>query len=96
MLGAALIFAVLDGLIKLMGPTFRVWDIAFLRWGGSLALLIVLFGRQGKFFKTDNLKLMVVRSVTGCITFFLLITAIRSIPLSTAMVLFFTFPAFGV
>jgi hypothetical protein len=65
MLGAALIFAVLDGLIKLMGPTFRVWDIAFLRWGGSLALLIVLFGRQGKYFKTDNLKLMVVRSVTG-------------------------------
>ena len=48
MLASALIFAVLDGLIKVMGPTFRVWDIAFLRWGGSLALLIIIFGRQGK------------------------------------------------
>ena len=35
MLAAALIFAVLDGLIKLMGPAFRVWDIdkwVFLGW----------------------------------------------------------------
>ncbi len=95
MLAASLIFAVLDGLIKLMGPAFRVWDIAFLRWGGSFALLVIIFGWQGRIFKTDNLKLMVIRSVTGCITFFLLITAIRSIPLSTAMVLFFTFPAFA-
>jgi hypothetical protein len=39
MLAAALVFAVLDGLIKMMGPAFRVWDIAFLRWGGSLVLL---------------------------------------------------------
>jgi len=43
MLAAALIFAVLDGLIKLMGPAFRVWDIAFLRWGGSFALLLIIF-----------------------------------------------------
>ena len=70
MLAAALIFAVLDGLIKTMGPAFRVWDIAFIRWGGSLALLIIIFGRQGELFKTDNLKLMIIRSITGCITFF--------------------------
>ena len=95
MLAAALIFAILDGLIKIMGPAFRIWDIAFLRWGGSFALLVIIFGWQGKLFKTDNLKLMLIRSATGCITFFLLITAIRSIPLSTAMVLFFTFPAFA-
>ena len=95
MLSAALIFAVLDGLIKSLGPAFRVWDIAFIRWGGSLALLIIIFRRKGTLFKTDNPKLMAIRSVTGCITFFLLIAAIRSIPLSTAMVLFFTFPAFA-
>jgi drug/metabolite transporter (DMT)-like permease len=95
MLAAALIFAVLDGLIKLMDPAFRVWDIAFLRWGGSFALLVVFFGWKGTLFQTNNPKLMVIRSLTGCITFFLLITAIRSIPLSTAMILFFTFPAFA-
>ena len=96
MLAAALAFAILDGLLKVMGPAYRVWDLAFLRWGGSLALLIIIFGRQGQLFKTDNLKLMIIRSITGCITFLLLIAAIRSIPLSTAMVLFFTFPAFAV
>ena len=95
MFAAAIIFAVLDGLIKLMGPAFRVWDIAFIRWGGSLVLLVVIFGWQGSLFKTDNPKLMVIRSVTGCITFIFFMTAIRSIPLSTAMVLFFTFPAFA-
>jgi len=94
MLAAALVFAILDGLLKVMGPAYRVWDLAFLRWGGSLALLIIIFGRQGQLFKTDNLKLMIIRSITGCITFLLLIAAIRSIPLSTAMVLFFTFLAF--
>ena len=95
MLSAALMFALLDGLIKSLGPAFRVWDIAFIRWGGSLTLLIVIIRRKGTLFKTDNPKLMAVRSVTGCITFFLLIAAIRRIPLSTAMVLFFTFPAFA-
>ena len=95
MLAAALIFALLDGLIKLMGPSFRVWDIAFLRWGGSFALMVILFGWQGKLFKTDHLKLMILRSVTGCITFLLFITAVRTIPLSVAVVLFFTFPAFA-
>ena len=95
MLAAALIFSILDGLIKLMGPSFRVWDIAFLRWGGSFALMVILFGWQGRLFKTDNLKLMILRSATGCITFLLFITAVRSIPLSSAVVLFFTFPAFA-
>jgi hypothetical protein len=38
MLGSAFIFAVLDVLIKLIGPEFRVWDIAFYRWGGGLLI----------------------------------------------------------
>ena len=25
-----------------MGPAYRVWDLAFLRWGGSLGLLIII------------------------------------------------------
>jgi drug/metabolite transporter (DMT)-like permease len=95
MLGAALLFAVLDGLIKSMGPNYRVWDIAFYRWGGGVALLVLIFGWQRHLFKTNNLKLMIVRSITGCIAFLCLITAIRNIPLSTAMVLFFSFPAFA-
>jgi drug/metabolite transporter (DMT)-like permease len=95
MLLAALFFAILDGLIKLMGPEYRVWDIAFFRWGMGFVLLMIIFGRHAHLFKTHNLKLMIVRGVIGCITFLCLIAAIRNIPISTAMVLFFTFPAFA-
>jgi drug/metabolite transporter (DMT)-like permease len=96
MISAAMGFAVLDSLIKLLGPSYRTWDIAFYRWGIGFVLLLIISGRQaGNLFKTANLKLMVIRSITGCIAFFSLIIAIRNIPLSTAMVLFFSFPAFA-
>ena len=96
MISAALGFAVLDCLIKLLGPSYRIWDIAFYRWGIGFVLLMIIFGRQaGGLFNTDSLKLMIIRSITGCIAFFSLIIAIRNIPISTAMVLFFSFPAFA-
>jgi drug/metabolite transporter (DMT)-like permease len=95
MLGSAFMFAVLDVLIKTMGPDFRIWDIAFYRWGGGFVLLLIIFGWQGNPFRTFNLKFMIIRSICGCITFLCLITAIRLIPLSTAIILFFCFPAFA-
>jgi len=96
MITAAIGFAVLDSLVKLLGPSYRIWDIAFYRWGIGFVLLVSIFGRKaGSLFKTANLKLMIIRSITGCIAFFSLIIAIRNIPISTAMVLFFSFPAFA-
>jgi drug/metabolite transporter (DMT)-like permease len=71
MLTSAFLFAVLDGLIKLLGPPFRIWDIAFYRFAGGLAILV------------------------GSCAFLALVTAIRLIPISTALVLFFSFPAFA-
>ena len=96
MVSAAIWFAVLDSLIKLLGSSYRIWDIAFYRWGIGFVLMLSIFGWQtGSIFKTANLKLMVIRSITGCIVFFSLIIAVRNIPISTAMVLFFSFPAFA-
>ncbi|MGD8991983.1 MAG: DMT family transporter [Desulfobacterales bacterium] len=95
MLASAFLFSILDGLIKLIGPTFRVWDIAFYRFGFGLVLLIVILGWKHNPFKVDNLKLMIIRGITGTIAFLLLVVAIRLIPISTAMVLFFSFPAFA-
>ncbi len=95
MLAAAFMFGILDGLIKLMGPSFRIWDIAFYRWGIGLVLIVIIFGWQGRLLKTQNLKLMITRSISGCLAFLSLTAAIRNIPLSTAMVLFFSFPAFA-
>ena len=95
MLTSALMFSVLDVLVKMIGPEFRVWDIAFYRWGGSFAVMMLVFGWQGNPFKTQNIKLIVIRSISGCISFLILTTAIRLIPVSTAMVLFYSFPAFA-
>lgn len=95
MLASAFLFSVLDGLIKLMAPAFRTWDIAFYRFGFGLVILIGILGWQGNPFKTDNLKLMIIRGITGSLAFLSLVTAIRLIPISTAMVLFFSFPAFA-
>ena len=43
MMVSAFLFAVVGFLIKIMGPSFRVWDIAFYRFGGSLVLLWIIF-----------------------------------------------------
>ncbi len=95
MLTSAFMFSVLDVLIKMIGPQFRVWDIAFYRWGGSFAVMMLVFSWQGNPFKTRNIKLMIIRSISGCIAFLALTAAIRLIPVSTAMVLFYSFPAFA-
>jgi len=42
MISAAIGFAVLDSLIKLLGPSYRVWDIAFYRWGIGFVLLLII------------------------------------------------------
>ena len=95
MLTSALMFAILDIIIKVIGPEFRVWDIAFYRWGGSFAIMVIIFSWRGNPFKCNNLKMMAFRSVSGCIAFLALTTAIRLAPVSTIMVLFYSFPAFA-
>jgi drug/metabolite transporter (DMT)-like permease len=94
MLASAFHFSVLDILIKILGPDFRVWDIAFYRWGASFAVLMIIVCWMGNPFKCHDLKLMILRSISGCIAFLAMITSIRLIPISTAMALFYSFPAF--
>ena len=95
MLAAAFLFAVLDGLIKLLGPPFRVWDIAFYRFACGLLILLPILGWKGNPFSGQNRRLLVARGITGCCAFLSLVAAIRLIPISTALVLFFSFPAFA-
>jgi drug/metabolite transporter (DMT)-like permease len=95
MLAAAFLFAVLDGLIKLLGPPFRVWDIAFYRFACGLAILLPILRWRGDTFHGQNRKLLVIRGITGCCAFLALVASIRLIPISTALVLFFSFPAFA-
>ena len=95
MLTAALVFAVMGLLIKLLGPTFRVWDVAAFRFGGGLVLLMLIFGRRINLFAPARPLLMISRGLVGCMAFISFIAALRLIPFSTATVLFFSFPAFA-
>jgi drug/metabolite transporter (DMT)-like permease len=94
MLGSALMFAVMDGLIKMIGPSFRVWDIAFYRFSFGIVILYGIYGGRESLIKGANPGLLILRGVLGSCAFLSIVGAIRLIPISTAMVLFFSFPAF--
>jgi len=95
MLGSALTFAFLTLLIKILGPEFRVWDIAMFRFIGSIALMFIMFGRTMKPFQSPSIKMLIIRGISGTGAFLAMLTSVRMIPMSTAMVFFYTFPAFA-
>jgi drug/metabolite transporter (DMT)-like permease len=95
MLSAAFMFGVLDSLVKGIGPSFRIWDIAFFRFTWGMGILLAIFCWRGNPFRGVNHGLLVVRGIVGSISFLSITAAIRLIPLSTAMALFFSYPAFA-
>ena len=56
---------------------------------------MLLFGRHGNPFAGHNTKLLMVRGIAGCISFLAVVYAVRTIPISTALVLFYSYPAFA-
>ncbi len=95
MLAAALLFTALNLLIKLMGPSYTIWHIGFYRFAGGVALLVLIFGRHGNPYRSRDLWLLIIRGCTGSAAFLSIITAIRLLPVSTALVIFYAFPAFA-
>jgi drug/metabolite transporter (DMT)-like permease len=95
MLSAALLFTLLNVLVKLMGPGYTVWHIGFFRFFGGMLFLVAVFGRHHNPFTGNNTRLLIIRGCVGSIAFISLVTAIRQLPLSTALVIFYSFPAFS-
>jgi drug/metabolite transporter (DMT)-like permease len=95
MLSAALLFTILNVIIKQLGPSFRVWDIGFYRFAGGLVVLLAVFGRGHNPFSSRNIPLLIIRGCVGSAAFICLITAIRLLPVSTALVIFYSYPAFS-
>lgn len=95
MLTAALLFTALNLLVKLMGPHYTVWHLGFYRFLGGVIFLLLVFGRGGNPYHGHNIRLLIVRGLTGSAAFISIITAIRLLPVSTAMVIFYAFPAFA-
>jgi len=95
MLSAAVLFTALNLLVKLLGPQFNVWHIGFYRFFGGMVVLLAVFGRHKNPYQGQNIRLLIIRGCTGSIAFISVITAIRLLPVSTALVIFYSFPAFA-
>ena len=95
MLSAAFLFAVMDCLIKYSGSFLRVWDIAFYRFGCGMVILLLVFGWRRNPFNGHNDRMLLLRGVAGSLSFLSIALAFRLIPISTALVLFYVFPAFA-
>ncbi|MFZ0134745.1 MAG: DMT family transporter [Desulfobacterales bacterium] len=95
MLSAALLFTLLNITIKLLGPQYRIWDIGFYRFCGGVLVLLAVFGRRRNPYRGHNIRLLIIRGCTGSAAFVCLVTAIRLLPVSTALVIFYSFPVFS-
>ena len=95
MLAAAVLFTILNLLVKTLGPQYNVWHIGFYRFLGGVVVLIALFSGDGNPYRSHNTRLLIIRGCTGSVAFISVITAIRLLPVSTALVIFYAFPAFS-
>ncbi len=96
MLAAAILFTLLNFMIKLLSPEYTVWHIVFYRCFGGMVLLILIIGRNGQNpFKGYNIPLLMIRGGVGSVAFCCLVMAIKILPLSTASVIFYSYPAFA-
>lgn len=95
MLSSGFLFAVMDCLIKLLGPPFRIWDIAFYRFGCGMVILLLMSARNHDIFNANNWKLLAARGIAGSLAFLAFVLALSLIPISTVLVLFYSYPAFA-
>ena len=95
MLAAALLFTLLNLQIKLLGPAYSAWDIGFYRFAGGILAIVSIFGRRRNPFRGHNTRLLLIRGCTGSVAFICMVSAIIRLPVSTALVIFYSFPAFA-
>jgi len=95
MLSAALLFTMLNIIIKLLDPAYTIWHIGFFRFTGGIILILAVFGRHRNPYRGNKTRLLILRGCTGSVAFLSLILAIRLLPVSTAMVIFYSYPAFA-
>ncbi len=95
MIFAALLFTIMSVIVKLMPSQYSVWHLGFIRCFGGMVVLLSLFGRKSNPFKGNNIPLLILRGCTGSIAFVTVVTALRILPISTASVIFYSFPGFA-
>lgn len=92
---AGLFFAASDVVIKLISPGVAITEIAFFRFSVGVAVLLPIMAPRGISLRGDRTWVLLIRGVSGTLTFLFLLKSIALIPLANAMVLFYTFPVFA-
>ncbi|MBF0232091.1 MAG: DMT family transporter [Desulfamplus sp.] len=95
MLSAAILFTMMSLLVKQIDPRYSVWHIGFIRFAGGAVVLLAIFGRHHNLYNGHNIRLLIIRGCTGSVAFIASVTAIRMLPISTSIVIFYSFPVFA-
>jgi drug/metabolite transporter (DMT)-like permease len=70
MLAAALLFTMLNLLIKQIGPAFTIWHIGFYRFFGGVAVLLWFSARHGNPYRGHNTRLLIIGDLPVRLPFF--------------------------
>ena len=92
---SAFFFALCDILVKYISPSIGVIQIAFVRFLLGALILLPMLLSTGQSMKGRSTRVLFLRGLIGTLSFFCLLKAIAMIPLSHAIVLFYTFPLFA-
>ena len=95
MIFSALFYALSDIIIKFISPSIGSVPIAFFRFLLGGLILLPLLARGHESLRGSSTRFLLLRGFTGTMAFFCLVKSIAMIPLSNAMVLFYTFPLFA-
>lgn len=95
MISAAIIFTMMSLIMKQLDTRYTIWHIGFTRFAGGALLLLAIFGRHNNIYKGNNIPLLIIRGCTGSISFLAAVMAIRMLPISTTVVIFYSFPVFS-
>jgi drug/metabolite transporter (DMT)-like permease len=92
---SAFFYALGDICIKFISPSIGSVPIAFFRFLLGGLILLPLLARGQESLRGSSTRYLLLRGFTGTLAFFCLVKSIAMIPLSNAMVLFYTFPLFA-
>lgn len=95
MLFSALIFSFADVLTKYLSFYFFPVEIAFVRFLLGGLLLWPILSSKGISLRGHQTGILLLRGITGTLSFFCLLKSITMIPLAEAIVLLYTFPLFA-
>jgi len=95
MILSALFYAITDIIIKFISPPLGIIQIAFVRFLLGALILWPMLKSSGQSLIGNSIRVLLLRGLTGTLAFFFLLKSIVMIPLSNAMVLFYTFPLFA-